>query len=196
MRMFLWHKPLADCKHCSPEIVLPFPPRGGARVISFFLLLCNKKSGTISACRSKKAAQRFCWTASVPSSAHLYHTTSFRQNQHNFVQICPHLSKFVQPALKSTAPASKFPSHQEAIRFVQRSFSCCSLGYVLIQILWFSSSPDRNFDLFAAESYAVFINRLDPSGGQFRFVFLVVYLLQCGFWQHFQLLITAIFLRF
>ena len=53
----------------------------------------------------------------------------------NFVQIRPHLSKFVQPALKSTAPASKFPSHQEAIRFVQRSFSCCSLGYVLIQIL-------------------------------------------------------------
>ena len=52
----------------------------------------------------------------------------------NFVQIRPHLSKFVQPALKSTAPASKFPSHQEAIRFVQRSFSCCSLGYVLIQI--------------------------------------------------------------
>ena len=96
MRMFLWHKPLADCKHCSPEIVLPFPPRGGARVISFFLLLCNKKSGTISACRSKKAAQRFCWTASVPSSAHLYHTTSFRQNQHNFVHICPHLSTFVQ----------------------------------------------------------------------------------------------------
>ena len=157
MRMFLWHKPLADCKHCSPEIVLPFPPRGGARVISFFLLLCNKKSGTISACRAKKAAQRFCWTASVPSSAHLYHTTSFRQNQHNFVQICPHLSKFVQPALKSTAPASKFPSHQEAIRFVQRSFSCCSLRYNLIQILWFSklhssanqssawfsSSPDR-----------------------------------------------------
>ena len=50
-------------------------------------------------------------------------------------QFCPNLSKFVQPALKSTAPASKFPSHQEAIRFVQRSFSCCSLRYNLIQIL-------------------------------------------------------------
>ena len=103
MRMFLWHKPLADCKHCSPEIVLPFPPRGGARVISFFLLLCNKKSGTISACRSKKAAQRFCWTASVPSSAHLYHTTSFRQNQHNFVQICPSLSNLRSKALHPQA---------------------------------------------------------------------------------------------
>ena len=62
-------------------------------------------------------------------------STQFCPALSNFVQFCPHLSKFVQPAFKSTAPASKFPSHQEAIRFVQRSFSCCSLGYVLIQIL-------------------------------------------------------------
>ena len=52
-----------------------------------------------------------------------------------FAKINTILSKFVQPALKSTAPASKFPSHQEAIRFVQRSFSCCSLRCNLIQIL-------------------------------------------------------------
>ena len=136
-----------------------FSSRGSARHF-LPLLLGNKKSGTISACRSKKAAQRFCWTAPcLPWHIYIipYPFAKINTILSKFVQIRPHLSKFVQPALKSTAPASKFPSHQEAIRFMQRSFSCCSLGYVLIQIswfsklhssanqssAWFSSSPDR-----------------------------------------------------
>ena len=54
--------------------------------------------------------------------AHLYHTISFRQNQHNFVQLCPHSSKFVQPALAMLYPQAGSHFRQKVIRLAQNSF--------------------------------------------------------------------------
>ena len=82
----------------------------------------HKKSGTISTCRSKKSCSAFLLNSPVPSLAHLYHTISFRQNQHNFVQLCPHSSKFVQPALAMLYPQAGSHFRQKVIRLAQNSF--------------------------------------------------------------------------
>ena len=134
--------------------------RGSARHFFILLFLVTKRAARFRRVALKKllsvfAEQPLCLPWHIYIIPHPF--AKINTILPTFVQIRPHLSKFVQPALKSTAPASKFPSHQEAIRFVQRSFSCCSLRYNLIQILWFSklhssanqssawfsSSPDR-----------------------------------------------------
>ena len=132
--------------------------RGSARHFFILLFLVTKRAARFRRVALKKLLSVFAEQLScLPWHIYIIPHSFAKINTilSNFVQIRPHLSKFVQPALKSTAPASKFPSHQEAIRFVQRSFSCCSLRYNLIQILWFSklhSSANQSSAWFSSST--------------------------------------------
>lgn len=56
--------------------------------------------------------------------------------------------------------------------------------------------PNRHLNLFPTKGHTIFINCLNPSSHQFRFVFLRIDLLQSRLRQLFQLLLAAILLRF
>ena len=135
--MLLWHKPLSVCKSYSSARFRFSSSRGERAPFLLSPFFVTKRAARFRRVALKKllsvfAEQPLCLPRHIYIIPHPF--AKINTILSTFVHICPHLSKFVQPALKSTAPASKFPSHQEAIRSMQRSFSCCSLGYVLIQI--------------------------------------------------------------
>ena len=102
-----------------------FPPRGERASFLHPPVLGNKKSGTISACRSKKllsvfAEQPLCLPWHIYIIAHPF--AKINTILSNFVQIRPHLSKFVQPALETLYPKASSHFRQKAIRLAQNPF--------------------------------------------------------------------------
>ena len=125
MRMLLWHKPLSVCKSYSSARFRFSSSRGERAPFLLSPFFVTKRAARFRRVALKKllsvfAEQPLCLPWHIYIIPHPF--AKINTILSNFVQIRPHLSKFVQPALGMLYPQAGSHFRQKVIRLAQNSF--------------------------------------------------------------------------